>query len=185
MEALLGWLQKEVTGLGILCFCLVILIADLINTCSLMFLLQKLFGKEKQWLFGGELSNYLLRWPILSMTMRLFFSSIIEETFYRLLPLLFAVDLWGPGISVIIVAIIASMIFGLMHGGAANLLTQGVGGFLYSVVFLKCGGLQEHYFKAFLICILMHTAYNVIMIMIDRYMMKKRLRAAFIKKLNT
>ena len=75
----------------------------------------------------------------------------------------------GVGLStakVLVFAIIFSVIFGFLHGGIPNIFIQGVGGFMYSVLFLKCGGLQGNYTKAIATSTAVHFLFNMTLLAI-------------------
>lgn len=75
---------------------------------------------------------------------------IIAEEFLFRAPLICLV---ASGLSVgyiIIGALLFSAVFGWYHGGVSNIFIQGVGGFIYCLLFLKCGGLQRKFWKAIL-----------------------------------
>ncbi|MEI6346062.1 MAG: CPBP family intramembrane glutamic endopeptidase [bacterium] len=58
--------------------------------------------------------------------------------------------------------LISSILFGLAHGGPANILMQGLGGITYSVVFLKSGGLHGNPLKGLLASSSCHALFNLI-----------------------
>lgn len=82
-----------------------------------------------------------------------------EELRYRL-PLLLCIvqsySWWLVGGAVLI----SSCIFGSIHGDITNIPLQGVAGLLYSIVFLKCGGLQGRPYKALFSSTFCHSGYN-------------------------
>lgn len=80
-----------------------------------------------------------------------------EEAIYRFLPLVLAIERWGNSKKVLIVVSIASVVFGLRHGHAANCLLQGVAGFIFSITFLKFGGLNKKYLKAYTASVVTHA----------------------------
>lgn len=85
----------------------------------------------------------------------------IEEFWFRLLPLSLAVVVWGKSFWVYAAATVSSVIFGYIHGGVINIfLTQGVIGFSWCVLFLKCGGFQKKFLTAYLCAIMAHFLFN-------------------------
>lgn len=84
---------------------------------------------------------------------------IAEEILYRF-PLVVPILLrWSPG-GTLGIAIILSILFGLAHGNAYHILIQGVGGFFYAILFLKCGGAQRHFPKALSVTVATHILYD-------------------------
>src|SRR3989344_4839153 len=77
---------------------------------------------------------------------------ILEEFLFRLIPLRIAVAiyLFSKNKKVIFVIIVAaSFIFGFVHFGWLSVFIQGIYGLILSWVFLKCGGLNRNYLKAY------------------------------------
>jgi membrane protease YdiL (CAAX protease family) len=159
MEGLITWLQNEATGIEIFYVCFVVLAIGFAYNISMLFLSRALFGRSFARFSGKSVVKDILKYPFWSMIILLFSVIAIEEAVFRLLPLSLSVWAWGPSTAVIVVAVIFSVIFGLCHGKIRNVLFQGVSGFLFAVVFLKCGGFQGHYFKAFLISTLVHAVF--------------------------
>lgn len=86
---------------------------------------------------------------ILSATypITLLLNAVAEEFLYRLLPFLLATILLCLcfkiksqkviNCGVLTALVISSIVFGWVHGGAVNILIQGVGGIVYSLIFLR------------------------------------------------
>ncbi|NTW14347.1 MAG: CPBP family intramembrane metalloprotease [Candidatus Moranbacteria bacterium] len=69
----------------------------------------------------------------------------------------------GLSVPVIMIFVaVFSIIFGLLHGTWANIFMQGVVGALFSVVYLKCGGMSGNYPKALAASTVIHFLYNMI-----------------------
>lgn len=94
----------------------------------------------------------------------MFMAVITEEALFRFSPLFLAVELNCPLWLIILIAMISSMIFGYVHGNAYNIFIQGIGGFFTCLLFLKCGGLQSNYQKAFGTVIASHYLFNTVII---------------------
>jgi hypothetical protein len=121
--------------------------------------------------FGGRINDTRLSpiivnensIPILSTSYILMNIKVatIEEFYFRLLPLITAanfsaisiyllnrffmtkMDMYRTAIkTALIIAIPASMYFGYLHGGYVHILMQGIGGYILSIVYIKCGGLS-------------------------------------------
>lgn len=98
----------------------------------------------------------------------LFFSLLplfaaIEEAIFRLPLRIFLKRNLSPR-RLCVVVIILSVLFGLGHGGWSGVPIQGVMGVVFCVVYLRCGGLQKKYWKAFLSSTGVHTLHNCIVI---------------------
>ena len=64
--------------------------------------------------------------------------------------------------------IILSGIFGWLHGGIGNIFIQGLAGLVFSIVFLKCGGMQREFWKGLFSSTATHTASNALIIILSR-----------------
>lgn len=90
------------------------------------------------------------------------FMAFIEEVKFRL-PLSVFVWLKLPTWGIMLVAILLSVLFGLLHGNGYNIPLQGFGGLLYSILYLKCGGMQKKPGKAIIVTTLAHALHNTLM----------------------
>lgn len=104
-------------------------------------------------------------------------AAFVEELLHRFLPLFFAVAIvellcrfsttciaekmaeWRMS-WVIAIAIISSIDFGIRHGGPGHIFFQGVLGFMWCILFLKCGGNQKRFTKALGVTTTNHFLYN-------------------------
>jgi membrane protease YdiL (CAAX protease family) len=68
--------------------------------------------------------------------------------------------------SMLAAALVLSLLFGYAHGGWYHVIFQGVSGFAFSLVFIKCGGYRYHYGKALLASGLSHTITNTLVALI-------------------
>lgn len=50
---------------------------------------------------------------------------------------------------------------------ASSLLLQGFGGFMFNLVYLKCGGLNEKIVQGFACSVITHTGWNMLMLAMD------------------
>ncbi len=101
----------------------------------------------------------------------LFLLALGEEVFFRLMPIAIIVTLCKNRMLpeafmklLLLVTIYSSVAFGLAHGHVYNILIQGVCGFTWCVIFLKCGGMNGKYYTALLCSALAHTMYNIVVI---------------------
>lgn len=88
-----------------------------------------------------------------------------EEVVFRLAFLVIPCikeDEFGLGVAIIG----SSVLFGLVHGGFANILLQGVGGLLLCLQFLYFGGAEKDFFKATLATTITHTLVNTILVFV-------------------
>ena len=90
----------------------------------------------------------------------LIFMALIEEIMFRL-PLAVAVEARAPKATILLFAAVLSLAFGLLHGGILNIFIQGFGGFMYCVLFLKCGGYQKKYSQALAVSTTAHFLWNL------------------------
>lgn len=91
----------------------------------------------------------------------LFFWALAEEAFWRF-PLVILVVIGVKILPILIVAAAISLLFGAAHSKLINILLQGGDGFLWCLLFLKCGGLQGNYFQALLVTTIVHFVCNFI-----------------------
>lgn len=105
----------------------------------------------------------------------IFTAALSEELVFRLIPI-FTIQLLLSFLNIninfkililFISIIIVSIVFGYLHGNYINVFIQGVGGLIYSLVYLKYGGyyLSNQYssfdpYDAFIISTVFHFFYN-------------------------
>ncbi len=80
-----------------------------------------------------------------------------EEAGYRFMPLVLAIEKWGNSKKVWLVTLIMAILFGFRHGHYLLILHQGVFGVLLSTIFLKCGGFNKKYLRAYVSCTTAHA----------------------------
>jgi membrane protease YdiL (CAAX protease family) len=92
----------------------------------------------------------------------LLFDVVYEEFLYRIIPLAIALRYIKSEWFVLMIVLISSLLFGYHHGSYANILIQGIGGLLYSLIFIKYseGGTKLIY--AGTVVILTHLIYNTL-----------------------
>ena len=112
------------------------------------------------------LPSRFLQFPMPLIILSISIDAFIEEVLFRLIPLYTAVKIFSKKSYLILgVAIISSVIFGVLHGSPWNILIQGEGGLLYSLLYLKSGGLQGNHNKAISASTFLHASFNIIAIM--------------------
>jgi|GEM_PF-2868500 len=91
----------------------------------------------------------------------IFISALIEEVFFRFVPILLATRVYN-GYPVISVVIIFSyqIFFGYIHGNMKNVIFQGIGGVIYVFLFILVGGLHNFFVGLFYIATI-HTLSNL------------------------
>lgn len=150
----MNWIEKEERGINVFFFILRYAFLSLISSSLILIIYLSLDVRMK----GPEVfslhSGQELVWILTIM-------AFIEEAIFRLPLVIFIRRNWSPK-SVLIIAVILSVIFGLFHAGIQSLPMQGVSGFLLSLVFLKCGGLQRKFFKAYLSSTAAHLISNLV-----------------------
>ena len=105
--------------------------------------------------------------PILVWSFPLFLLKAVcfEEILFRL-PLAILIERRWKLKNILFSAVALSVLFGTLHGSFKNILSQGVGGLLYSILFLKCGGWHRHYLKALTVTIIAHYIWNVLLVLL-------------------
>jgi len=159
------WLKREARGRNFWCYTILFALANFIYVL-LFFLVLVLIGidvmpREYSPIFLLRIIRYwykFLPW--------MFYAIIREEFIFRLLPLGLGLRLArvlkkDPLFLLIFLSISFSAVFGLGHGRYTNILIQGMVGLSWCVLFLKCGGFQGKYLKAFSATLLSHLLYNL------------------------
>jgi len=97
--------------------------------------------------------------------------AIFEEFLFRFFPLAAANEIFRRNIyAVSIVAIVASARFGYLHGGWICVPIQGVGGLIFCLIFLKCGGYNRRYLKGLVSSSTAHILYNYSVVLISLFL---------------
>jgi membrane protease YdiL (CAAX protease family) len=89
----------------------------------------------------------------------LFMISAVEEFFFRILPLTWVLRNTARKYLHVLAALATAVAFGYVHGGLTNIPLQGIGGFLYAIVFIKYAH-GERYMEAGIVLIVLHTLFN-------------------------
>lgn len=96
----------------------------------------------------------------LSFILILALTALLEEVLFRL-PLALFVRWWDIRAALIVAAMV-SVVFGFLHGDVWHVLIQGASGFLYCIVYLKCGGSWGRYWKGLFSAFAAHALFNAI-----------------------
>lgn len=111
---------------------------------------------------SGQLEDLVKKYPYLLMSL-LPLLAALEELIFRLPLALFVRKNVRP-LTLVSATLLLSLFFGLGHGGWVGVPMQGVMGIVFCIVFLKCGGLEKNYRKAFFSSTFVHFSYNAIAI---------------------
>lgn len=152
------WMLSSVHGQSILQIVAITIFSDFIISFVVITLLMS---------FGAKLPNQATDIEKLNRNLIPFviaLSTLIEELIFRL-PLALAVRKWGRSKKVLLVALILSILFGYSHGTAYNILIQGVVGFSFCLLFLKCGGYEKKYKNGLLTSWATHTIYDLLLLL--------------------
>lgn len=150
----LDWLKEEVKGYGIPKF--IFLCIFLILTFN--FVTERIIN-----ILNYKIPDSGTRIPVVSALSRYILNGPKEEVIWRLVPLGLGTTILGRSKYILIIAMISSIWFGIMHGNIFNIFIQGIGGFILCIMFLKCGGFQKKYTKAFLTTSTTHILLNIIL----------------------
>jgi membrane protease YdiL (CAAX protease family) len=113
------------------------------------------------------LGHTLLSGPIgvLQFVFILGLDTLIEEFFFRALPLFVVVRyLRGRAWAIALVVVGSSALFGFMHGDLLHVPFQGVIGIIFSLSYLKCGGLRGAMVKPLTITWFIHFLWDTFVI---------------------
>lgn len=158
MSAIVRWLRVEPAGWALWKFFACTLISLLIFAWIIEVIYQALG-------FGTGRMDFapLIQERVIFLFVLLPLLAAIEELIFRL-PLVIFIKCNAPLGTIALAAILLSFEFGLAHGGWIGVPVQGIAGIVLCTVFLKCGGLQKKYLKAFFSGTFVHFAYNFITI---------------------
>lgn len=151
------WLEREARGKWVFFYIFIFLAAKFVYAFA-AFLLLQYFGVDIPPPSRGKVD---IVWYT---PFSLFISVLFEELAFRLFPLVIAIQSEWPTWGILLVAAVMSAIFGLLHGGIPYVFVQGVFGFAYSILFLKCGGLEKKYIKALSVTVAIHFLWNAILV---------------------
>lgn len=154
---LMNWLKEEVKGWDILKF----IFFSVFMIFTLGFVAERIINAlDYKIPYPLEGTNV----PILSLQLLslILIKGLLEETIWRFAPLSLGTIILGQSRLILIIAIISSIGFGIIHGNFLNIFQQGIGGLILSIMFLKCGGFQGKYVKAFLTTSTAHILFNII-----------------------
>lgn len=97
----------------------------------------------------------------------LILGATLEELIFRIIPLALLLR-FTRNRRIIIVSILAlSVAFAFMHGGWPTLLLQGIGGVLYSILFIKYADNGKRLLEACAVVVLIHIIFNLLAVMIS------------------
>lgn len=162
MEILMEWLKA---GVPLSQLWLYILggIASTFIYDLILYGITRLLGMEIE--FFGGFKDFGLNWLLL------FFIVFIEELIFRF-PLAIVVIFLGQSAWVILAAAIISAVFGWLHGRrVVNLLAQGIPGFWWCLLFLKCSGFCQGFVNvvlAFVVVVSIHFFTNLFYLAVGR-----------------
>lgn len=158
MNRLLNWLSKEAAGINLCLLVFACIIFDILYTFGAIKILYSLGGIN---LLPTATIGISKRLVLLSYSIYFFIIAAFREEMVYRLSLMFAIEKFGRSGAVLWVALVISIIFGWGHGGIIHVFTQGVIGLSFSILFLKCGGFQRHYFKAVMVVTITHAFFNI------------------------
>lgn len=106
-----------------------------------------------------EIGVDIISWSFLVM---LILISVIEELVFRIVPLVAVMRVSHQPSLYLATAFTAAVVFGYVHGGVEHIFIQGLGGFLYGVIFIKYAAGGSRLVEASLVVITLHTAFNAL-----------------------
>lgn len=159
MAEFIAWLKDEAEGGDVLEIVWQIIISKMLFAFLAVIIMEKILGLDVPPVVSGTM-------PILSWNFPLILTAFVflEEIIFRVIPLMLAIGLQGSPKTVLFVAGISSVLFGLVHGSWHHVFIQGAGGMFLSCVFLKCGGFNKKYFKATAASTATHFLFNGLLI---------------------
>lgn len=85
-----------------------------------------------------------------------------EDALFRLFPVVALIERYGVGWKFASGMSVVSAFFGYAHGGLDNIYLQGVFGLILVVLFMKAGGSEKRYVRAFAAVSVVHYVTNLI-----------------------
>lgn len=172
MRWLTGWLNKEAKGPQIFWLLFYFFAFCLAYSAFVA-------GPFLEWYLGPEKSEEMNSRMIETLStlfsISFFYGALIiavaaftEELLFRFLPVVVFRWILGEKTEVFfLAAVTSSTIFGYEHGGLVFILSQGVVGFLWFMLYLKCGGFRggRGHFKALATTSVLHFIFNMIIVL--------------------
>lgn len=158
MNRFLGWLEREWTGWKLIFGPLLCLLISLAYLKLIMISGISYFQTP-----GSPTPPSLTLGILIGLVFYYILSALWEELFFRVpLVFIFTVCHNNPKIFIAFI-VIFSAIFGLCHGNIYNIVLQGFHGLIFSLVFIKTGGLNLGLgtLRAWFIAALVHASYNL------------------------
>ena len=163
MRILIDWLSREAKKTDIVKIMIIMLVIGVVYICSYSLLMYFDIVPKPTSENVGDLKAYYDEWGAVLFLFVILLVVFLEELFFRWFPYFIAVKsndkfIWFMAV------IWATVGFGRLHGASlGNVLAQGVMGIVFSVVFLKCGGMNKKFKKALFCSVLFHYMYNLVM----------------------
>jgi len=104
-----------------------------------------------------EIGVDILAWSFIPF---LILISLFEELFFRILPLGVVMRVTNRRGIYLATALISAVVFGYIHGGVAHIFVQGLGGFIYGVLFIKYADNGRRLFTASILVVALHSMFN-------------------------
>lgn len=155
----MGWLTTEARGKQLLW----VMLAGVFVNIFVQFFIGVIFVSTN--VDFPPVGNQTLEILTLSFPLIITATVVIEEGVFRL-PLSLLVN-FGLSIRwVLFAALVLSTTFGLIHGSVSHIAAQGVGGFAWCLVYLKCGGCQGKWLKPFGVTATCHLLYDAVLFLV-------------------
>jgi hypothetical protein len=152
-----NWIKKEPKGLDWIWFMFLFLIVHFIAAIAGLWILNRIGLDLPKQDFGMSLLSFTAMLPLVVLT---------EEICFRL-PLMVPLQAKKhKGILTLVVAIGLSAIFGYLHGNIYNCFIQGVGGLIFCLTYVKCGGWNGRFTKALFSSYSLHLTFDLIIVAI-------------------
>jgi membrane protease YdiL (CAAX protease family) len=95
---------------------------------------------------------------------------LFEETIFRLVPLTLVIFFTKKPLGVLSTVVIFAVLFGAIHPyGAIGRAQVAIAGLVFGVLFLKCGGLNSRFVKAWLGAMAAHSVANLFILGAEYY----------------
>ena len=127
-----------------------------------IFVAQLLYTRERldvMYEEGTEEVIHILSW---NFPLELVGVAIIEELLFRIIPLIVLIRYVNNRFIIIVSVLVLSASFALIHGGWEKIFLQGVGGVVYSILFIKYSAGGTKFLQASLVVILVHIIFNAV-----------------------
>jgi membrane protease YdiL (CAAX protease family) len=163
------WFEDEPNFTSVLVWLPLIFILELVCTLGGLYLSQIVFpGLDSP--YGEGFDEFQSRTGIFFYFYVFVLGPFLEEIIFRLIPIVIVLIFgwiihrgWFETYLMYLTLLVVSLFFGYIHGNEVNIFIQGVGGLVYSIVFLKWSGWGRNLIKGLCATTFVHGSWNTLL----------------------